>query len=278
MLLRRLYLDLLGVPPTRDELQSFLVDGSSAAYETVVDRLLDDPGYGERWGRHWMDIWRYSDWYGRRSVPDMMNSYQGIWRWRDWIINSLNTDKAYDQMIREMLAGDEIAPENDEAIAATGFMVRNWFAWNVNQWKKDLVEHTGKAFLGLTMNCAHCHDHKYDPISQREYFAFRAFFEPIELRTARVPGGGYIKRHVPYVPLKSPAIKPGAPVLPRVFDDYFDAKTLMYAGGDARSIIKGEPPVDPAGPAIVGGDRIEIEAIKLPPSAAYPGLKKFIRE
>ncbi|NNE93774.1 MAG: DUF1549 domain-containing protein [Verrucomicrobiales bacterium] len=277
VLLRRIYLDLVGVPPTREEFQAFLADNSETAYEKVVDRLLEDSRYGERWGRHWMDIWRYSSWYGRRSVPDVRNSYPGIWRWRDWIIRSLNEDKPYDRMIIEMLAADEIAPENDETIAATGFLVRNWFALNSEQWRRDQVEHTGKAFLGLTLNCAHCHDHKYDPISQREYFAFRAFFEPIELRQDRVPGGGHIDKYVPYVPGTTSLRKPGPQVLPRVFDDRFDDETRMYAGGDERNIIQDEPPVAPSGPAIVGGDKIEIQPIELPEVAAYPGLKEFVR-
>src|SRR5438094_10360084 len=91
-------------------------------------------------------------------------------------------------MIIETLAADEVAPEDDEARPATGSLVRNWYALNPNQWMRDTVEHTGKAFLGLTFNCAHCHDHKYDPITQEDYFRFRAFFEPLELRQDRVPG------------------------------------------------------------------------------------------
>src|SRR3970282_1659815 len=100
---------------------------------------------------------------------------------------SLNDDKGYDRMVMEMLAADEIASEDDQAVVATGFIVRNWFSLNYDQWMKDLVEHTGKAFLGLRMNCAHCHDHKYDPITQEEYFRFRAFFEPLELRHNPAP-------------------------------------------------------------------------------------------
>ena len=152
-----------------------------------------------------MDIWRYSDWYGRRSVNDVRNSYPHIWRWRDWIIRSLNSDKGYDRMTMEMLAADEIAPEDPDVVVATGFIARNWFALNADQWMKDQVEHTGKAFLGLTLNCAHCHDHKYDPISQKEYFAFRAFFEPLQLRHDRGPGGGRLKN-------SSPSVSPEAPI------------------------------------------------------------------
>jgi hypothetical protein len=117
-----------------------------------------------------MDVWRYSDWYGRRTANDVWNSAPQIWRWRDWIVNSLNADKGYDRMLSEMLAADEIAPLDDEAAVATGFLIRNWYALNPNQWMRDTIEHTGKAFLGLTFNCAHCHDHKYDPISHEDYF------------------------------------------------------------------------------------------------------------
>ena len=174
-LLRRVYLDLIGLPPTRQQLHDFLSDPAPDAYERVVDRLLASPQYGERWGRHWMDVWRYSDWYGRRMVPDVWNSAPQIWRWRDWIIQSLNDDKGYDQMIVEMLAGDEVDPLNEQAGYATGYLIRNWYALNPNDWMRSNVEHVGKAFLGLTFNCAHCHDHKYDPITQEDYFRLRAF-------------------------------------------------------------------------------------------------------
>src|SRR5262249_20230944 len=106
VLLRRVYLDLVGLPPTREELHAFLAEPSEVALERVIERLLADPRYGERWGRHWMDVWRYSDWYGRRSVPDWWNSASQIWRWRDWIVASLNSDKGYDRMLQEMLAAD----------------------------------------------------------------------------------------------------------------------------------------------------------------------------
>jgi hypothetical protein len=275
-LLRRVYLDLIGLPPTREELHAFLADASADAYEKVVDRLLDSPRYGERWARHWMDVWRYSDWYGRRSVPDVMNSYPQIWRWRDWIVRSLNQDKGYDRMIQEMLAADEIAPDDQANVVATGFLVRNWYKWNYNQWMRDNVEHTGKAFLGLTLNCCHCHDHKYDPITQKEYFQFRAFFEPLELRHDRWPGEpdpGPFKKYVyteSYGPIQSGMI--------RVFDEKLDAQTFMYSGGDERNRIPDRPPVSPAAPAFLGGDRLVIEPVMLPKTVVYPGLKPFVQE
>jgi hypothetical protein len=276
VLLRRVTLDLTGLPPTRQALAAFLADDSPGAYEKLVDRLLADPSHGERWGRHWMDVWRYSDWYGRRSVPDVMNSYPMIWRWRDWIVRSINEDKPYDRMIVEMLAADEVAPEADADRVATGFLVRSWFKWNYNTWMRDLVEHTGKAFLGLTLNCAHCHDHKYDPITQEDYFRFRAFFEPLELRHDRVPGEpdpGPFKKYVyaqSYGPIASGRVG--------VFDEKLDAETYVYEDGDQRHRIEGRPPVAPGVPAALGGDPPRVEPVELPPTAHYPGLKPFIRE
>ncbi len=275
LLLRRVYLDLIGLPPTRDQLHAFLTDSDPNPYEKVVDHLLASPQYGERWGRHWMDVWRYSDWYGRRSVPDVMNSYPRIWRWRDWIIRSLNEDQGYDRMIVSMLAADEVRPDDEDSLAATGFLVRNWFKWNYNQWMRDNVEHTGKAFLGLTLNCCHCHDHKYDPITQEEYFRFRAFFEPLELRHDRVagePDPGPFQKYVygvAYGPISSGRI--------RVFDEKLDAQTFFYSGGDERNRVAGKPPVKPGAPAALGGDRLKIEPVTLPPQAWYPGLRPFVQ-
>ncbi len=171
-LLRRVTIDLTGLPPSSQELHHFEQQVSPDRYERLVDRLLASPSYGERWGRHWMDVWRYSDWYGRRSVPDVMNSYPQIWRWRDWIVDSLNADRPYDEMIVAMLAADEATPGDDREVVATGYLVRNWFKWNYENWMKDNVEHTAKAFLGITMNCCHCHDHKYDRSRRRNTFAF----------------------------------------------------------------------------------------------------------
>lgn len=275
-LLRRLTLDLIGLPPTADELQNFLSNESEWAYETVVDELLESPQHGERWARHWMDIWRYSDWYGRRAVPDVMNSYPMVWRWRDWIVRSINQDKSYDQMIVEMLAADELLPGDDENIVATGYLVRSWFKWNYETWKKDLVEHTGKAFLGLTLNCAQCHDHKYDPISQEEYFRFRAFFEPLELRHDRVRGesdpGPFVKYvyALSYGPIKSGRVS--------VFDENLAAETFMFSNGDARLRMGGKPTVSPGGPAMLGGSQLQVSQIKLPITTAYPGMKEFVKD
>ena len=275
-LLRRVTLDLTGLPPTREQLHAFLADSSPDTYEKVVDKLLASPAYGERWGRHWMDVWRYSDWYGRRAVPDVMNSYAMIWRWRDWIVRSLNEDKGYDRMVTEMLAADEVAPTDEQNLPATGFVVRNWFKWNYNTWMRDSVEHTGKAFLGITLNCNHCHDHKYDPFTKEEYFNFRAFFEPLELRHDRVAGepdpGPFVKYvyGAAYGPIKSGRI--------RVFDEKLDARTFVYNAGDERNKAPGKPPVKPGVPAALGGDPIEIKPVELPATAWYPGLKPYVQQ
>lgn len=190
VLLRRVYLDLIGLPPTVEQLQAFLADRSPDAYERVVDQLLASPQYGERWGRHWMDVWRYMD-----PVSVFISgavrtdySYPGIWRWRDWIIESLNEDKGYDRMILEMLAGDEIAPADPKVLRATGYLARSFYRFSRNVWMHDIAEYTSASFLGMTLKCARCHDHKYDPIAQEEYYRFRAFFEPYDVRTDRVVG------------------------------------------------------------------------------------------
>ena len=276
VILRRATLDLTGLPPTREELHTFLADASPDAYERTIDRLLASPSYGERWGRHWMDVWRYSDWYGRRSVPDVMNSYPQIWRWRDWIVRSLNEDKGYNLIVTQMLAADEVCPGEEENLAATGFVVRNWFKWNYDQWMRDQTEHTAKAFLGLTLNCALCHDHKYDPISQEEYFRFRAHFEPLELRHDRVAGEadpGNFKKYIyaqSYGPIGSGRI--------RIFDEKLDAQTFMYRGGDQRNKFAGKPPVPPGILSILGTVGYDVKPVDLPAPAHYPGLREFVQK
>jgi hypothetical protein len=178
-------------------------------------------------------------------------------------------------MIQQMLAADEISPEDDANLVATGFIVRNWFKWNYEVWKKDLVEHTGKAFLGLTLNCCLCHDHKYDPIAQEEYFRFRAFFEALDIRQDRVPGEpdpGPFKDYV-----YGSTCPPMASGMVRVFERFPNEPTFMFKLGDSRNRFEGKPPVTPAVPACLGGDPVRVEAVALSPVAYYPGLKEFIR-
>ncbi len=146
-----------------------LKDVNYGWYERLTDRLLDDPRYGQRWARHWMDIWRYSDWWGLGE--QLRNSQLHMWHWRDWIVESLNKDLAYDEMVRLMLAGDELAPTDADKLRATGYLARNYFLFNRHQWMDETVEHVGKGLLGLTTNCAKCHDHNTTPLITRTTIA-----------------------------------------------------------------------------------------------------------
>lgn len=265
LLLRRLYLDLIGLPPTRAELHAFVADPSDDAYAEIVDELLSRPQYGERWGRHWMDVWRYSDWYGRRASNEMRYSQRHIWKWRDWIIESLNEDKGYDQMVREMLAADEIASTDTQTLRATGFLGRNWYKFDRNVWLFETVEQTSQAFLGLTLRCCRCHDHKYDPISQLDYYRFRAFFEPHDVRTdALSAGSGVIKdQTLGEIPVNG---------LSRIYDKTIDAPTWLFERGNDRSPDKSQP-ITPAIPEALGVDLPEVSPVDLPAEAWYPALR-----
>jgi hypothetical protein len=243
--LRRVYLDLIGVPPTAEELHAFLKDDSPDAYEKVVDKLLASPMYGERWGRHWMDVWRYSDPFG--NGDEFRYSQRHVWRWRDWIVESLNADKGYDRMIVEMLAGDEVAPGDPNTLRATGYLARNWYKFNRNIWIQDTVEYTAAGFLGTTLRCARCHDHKYDPISQLDYYRFRAVFEPHDVRIDPVPGQPDIN-------------KDG---VARVFDRTPEAPTYLFARGDERNPDKSRT-LAPGVPRLFGTD-LQVNAVTFTP-------------
>ncbi len=258
ILLRRLYLDLVGLPPTRKQLQAFLADQSPRAYERVVDRLLDSPQYGERWGRHWMDVWRYSDWAGYGD--EIRYGQRHVWRWRDWIVESLNADKGYDRMILEMLAADELAPRDSDAVRATGFLARSWYKFDRNAWLDDVVEHTGKAFLGATFKCARCHDHKYDPILQEEYYRLRAIFEPYDVRTDRLPG----------------ELDPTKDGLARVFDAQPDVATYLFERGNPKQAVKDSRMQPAMVAALGGGGELKIEPVELPLESYYPALRDFV--
>ena len=257
VLLRRVYLDLTGLPPTREELRAFLADESPTAYEAAVDRLLASERYGERWGRHWMDIWRYSDWAGwGQQVRD---SQPHIWHWRDWIIESLNADRPYDEMVVDMLAADELAPEDRDRLRATGFLVRNFKLLSREQWLQDTVEHTAKAFLGLTMNCARCHDHMTDPLEQEEYYQLRAIFEPHHVRLDRLPG----------------VADTSVDALPRVFDKDPAAPTYFYLRGDERTPDK-DRPITSNVPALLRGGEFAFAEVSLPRAAYDPLRQEFV--
>jgi hypothetical protein len=261
VLLRRVYLDLIGLNPTPGEMEAFEKDGSPDAYEKVVDRLLADPRYGQRWGRHWMDVWRYSDWAGWTDGKQIRDSQPHIWRWRDWIVESLNADKGYDRMVLEMLAADELCPEDESALRATGFLARNFKLLSREQWLEDTVNHTSRAFLGLTMQCAKCHDHKFDPVTQEEYYEMRAIFEPHNVRIDPVPG-------------ELDKTKDG---LARVYDKYLAQPTRLYLRGDERTPDTKRGPVAPGVPAALGGE-LSIKAVQLPGVAAHPDRRAFVRK
>ncbi len=284
VLLRRLHFDLVGLPPIADcglriaevevarSPQSAICNPQSAS-DRLIDSLLASPRYGERWGRHWMDIWRYSDWTGYGG--EVRYSQPHIWRWRDWIVASLNADRGYDQMIQEMLAGDELSRGDPGAAAATGFLVRNWYKFDRNSWLDDAIEHTAKAFLGVTLNCARCHDHKYDPITQEEYYRFRAIFEPHNVRTDPVGLADWrgVLRDTAGVSLLDTA-KNGRVL---AYDAEPKAATHLFIRGDFKRPDKSRP-MSPGVPAALGGQEFRVEPVRLPPTSYYPALRDEIVE
>ena len=182
-LIRRLYFDLIGLPPRPEDVEAFLKDSSPDAYRKLVDRLLDSEHYGERWGRHWLDVARYADSDGYEYDALRPNS----WRYRDYVIRAFNRDKPYDRFIREQLAGDELPDRDYDSLTGLGFCRNGPFIGDMvlmqNELTRsdeldDLVSATGAAFLGLTVGCARCHDHKYDPIPQKDYYRMVAVFFP----------------------------------------------------------------------------------------------------
>jgi len=181
-LIRRASLDLLGIPPTAAEVSAFVNDPRPDAYERLIDRLLESPRYGERYARHWLDLVRYADSDGYKSDVLRPNA----WRYRDYVIESFNSDKSYSRFVEEQIAGDELYPNSDDAKRATGYL-RLW-PYEDNQpdmgrhWGAildDITDVSGDVFLGLSMKCARCHDHKFDPITQEDYYSFQAFFAAI---------------------------------------------------------------------------------------------------
>src|SRR5499425_2067737 len=177
-LLRRLSIDLIGLPPTAAEVDAFLNDRSPNAYEKQVERLLASEHYGERWGRHWLDAARYADSDGFEK-----DKQRSVWFYRDWVINSLNADKPYDRFIIEQIAGDLLPNATQDRIVATGFlrnsMINEEGGVDPEQFRMeamfDRMDAIGKGILGLTIQCAQCHNHKFDPLTQEEYYRMFAF-------------------------------------------------------------------------------------------------------
>ncbi len=259
VLLRRLTLDLIGLPPTAEEIAAFEADASPDWYEKAVERLLADPRHGERWARHWMDVWRFSDWSGLGD--QLRTSQRHMWHWRDWIVESLNNDTPYDEMLRQMLAADEIYPSDINKLRATGFLARNFSIFNRNAWMDQTVEHVGKGLLGLTLNCAKCHDHKFDPVSQADFYKFRAFFEPYLVRLDMVPG-------------ELDLIRNG---IPRVYDALLETPTYLFIRGeDSRPDTSAV--IAPGIPELFEFEQLSIQAVNLPAEASQPARREGILE
>lgn len=259
VLLRRLYLDLIGIPPTLEEIEAFQNDTSSEWYTRTVDRLLNDPRHGERWARHWMDVWRYSDWWGFGA--QLRFSQKHIWHWRDWIVESLNEDLSYAEMIRLMISVDEQHPNDLDKLRASGFLARNWILFNRDQWMDETIEHFSKGILGLTMNCAKCHDHKYDPIGQEDYYRMRAFFEPYHVRMDMLPGETNLK----------------ADGLPRAYDGWIDKPTYLYIRGQESKPDKSKV-MQPGLPEVFAFKELDIQPVSLPIEAWQPGQRTWVQK
>ncbi len=183
-LIRRVTFDLTGLPPTPDEIEAFVKDAAPDAYEKVVARLLGSAAYGERWAQHWLDLVRFAETDGFEFDAERPNA----WRYRDWVIDALNADMPYDEFVRLQLAADEIHPDDASAAVATGFLLCGPDMPDINlieerrhTFLNDMTGTVGSVLLGLQVGCAQCHDHKFDPISQLDFYRLRAFFDPADL-------------------------------------------------------------------------------------------------
>ncbi|HEX3447422.1 MAG TPA: DUF1549 domain-containing protein [Isosphaeraceae bacterium] len=215
-LLRRASFDLTGLPPSPGEVTAFVADESAAAFARVVDRLLESPRFGERWGRHWLDVARFAESSGKANLL-----YSQAWRYRDWVIASFNADKPFNQFVAQQVAGDLLPAQSDceraESIIATGFLaigskIHN--TQNRQQFLLDMADEqidvTGQAFLGLTIACARCHDHKFDPIPQRDYYALAGIFRSTQTCYGTLPGLVQNANPAPLIELAAGANQPAA--------------------------------------------------------------------
>ena len=226
-LIRRAYLDLHGLPPTAQQVEAFVANPAPDAYEKLIDELLASPRYGEKWGRHWLDLARYGDTAGFEQDPYLLYA----WRYRDYVIDSFNNDKPYDRFVKEQIGGDELYPDDPPSMSGTGFYTVGpnrdmlYKVEDINRVETliDWVDTTGSVFLGLTVGCARCHDHKFDPIPQRDYMALQAIFQPAEKTRVFLqydPARGYDLAEV------------GRQV--RLYEISDQLKTLLPAGGGRR--------------------------------------------
>ncbi|TWT35092.1 Planctomycete cytochrome C [Thalassoglobus neptunius] len=253
-LIRRATYDLTGLPPSPEDIRAFLEDDSSEAFSRVVDRLLDSQQYGERWGRHWMDLVRYADTAGENSDYPIPQAYL----YRNYIINAFNDDKPYDEFVREQIAGDQLPAANDEQrneqTIATGYIaISRRFGSVIKNYPQhltieDTIDNVGRVFQGLTLSCSRCHDHKFDPILQTDYYAMYGIFDSTQYP---FPGIELDKKPRDFVPLLENG-KPG--------------KSLAYAVSESRAAdaalqVRGEPTkpgeIVPRGfPELLGGQSL----------------------
>ncbi len=212
--IRRASFDLTGLPPTPEAVAAFVSDGSDAAFEKVVDRLLASPAYGERWARHWLDVARYADYYDADPKTRTAScELTEAWRYRDWVVDAFNRDLPFDQFIVHQIAGD-LMPSPDGGEVYPGGLIATTFLSNgvwdrgdadkekiVSDMVDDQIDTVGKAFLGLTLGCARCHDHKFDPVSQQDYYALAGIFYSTHiLKDLGAKGDEYVMNRVPLVP------------------------------------------------------------------------------
>ena len=199
-LLRRVYFDLIGLPPTEEEARGFLDDSNPDAYEKLIDKLLADPRYGERWARHWLDLVRFAESDGFAIDGERPTA----WRYRDYVIRAFNNDKPYDVFVQEQLAGDEMQRRGaggargrggeNEGLLALGFLRMGPWERDANfdaqlrlDWLNEMAGTTSQVFFGLTVGCARCHDHKYDPIPQKDFYRLQAFFASTRIDERPMP-------------------------------------------------------------------------------------------
>lgn len=258
VLCRRVYFDLIGLPPTPAELQAFVAryEEDEFAYEHLVDQLLASPHYGERWGRHWLDLARYADSSGFHEDIDRPQA----WRYRDYVIDSFNSDKPYGRFVKEQLAGDELAPDDPQAWVATGFC-RNGPSNDTNmgdglakeKYRLDLLDDviatSSAVFLGQTIGCARCHDHKFDPISQKNYYELLAIFDNTERVNVTLDDAGKIVRTSA---VKAPAKPPENVEKPSPARDEFMVFTERNAAPRATRLLWRGDVANP-GPAVSPG-------------------------
>lgn len=294
-LIRRVYYDLTGLPPAPAEVEAFAADPSPTAYAALVDRLLGSPHYGEKWGRHWLDLVRFAE----TNSYERDNPKPNAWRYRDYVIRAFNHDTPYDRFIREQLAGDELAARRDaalssavEAVIATGY-------YRLGIWDDeptdpeqarydgldDIVATTGQVFLGLTLDCARCHDHKLDPIAQKDYYRLLAFFHNIhpyrnggptdEMRVVATPDGR--QTCVPLIP--DPADKPGPRrKKPRAGDTVLCVSEAGRQAPPTFVLLRGNPhvrglQVEPGFPRVF---QLPDPAIPTPPPAAATTGRRLV--